>query len=159
MDRTDNRNGMHFNAISGGGGKVYLVGEQGMVWRLDEVSGRFLRVPTGYSGTLFGLLTVSSTTVVAYGMRGSVYRSIDAGATWERIVMPSVAGVTGGVLLPDGAIVLVNQAGGMVISRDDGVTFTPLSPKKPMSYYGITRGSDGQVVLAGAEGMRSETVR
>lgn len=159
MDRTENPDGLHFNAIAGRGGKVYLAGEQGIVWRLDAASGRFVRAPTGYSGTLFGLLPISATVVLAYGMRGSVYRSSDAGVTWQRVPLATLAGVTDGALLPDGAVVLVTQAGGMEISRDQGRSFKPLKPKLPMSYYGISPGADGQVMLAGAEGMRSEGLR
>lgn len=159
MDRTDNPDGLHFNAVAGRGGNVYLAGEQGTVWRLERASGRFVRVPTGYNGTLFGLLPISSTTVLAYGMRGSVYRSTDAGASWQRIAMSTLAGVTNGALLADGAVLLVTQAGGIEISRDQGLSFTPLKPKTPMSYYGVFPGPAGQVILAGAEGMRSETVR
>lgn len=159
MDRTDNPDGLHFNAIAGRDGNIYLAGEQGNVWRLDAASGRFVRVPTGYSGTLFGLLPLSATTVLAHGMRGSVFRSTDAGGTWERIPMSSLAGVTNGALLSDGTVVLVTQAGGMEISRNQGRTFAPSRPKTPMSYYGVFPGPGRQVILAGAEGMRSETVQ
>lgn len=159
MDRTDNPDGLHFNAVAGRGGNVYLAGEQGIVWRLDAASARFVRMPTGYNGTLFGLLPLSSTTVIAYGMRGSVFRSTDAGMSWQRIPMSTLAGITNGTLLPDGAVLLVTQAGGIEISRDQGRSFTALKPKTPMSYYGVHPGPLGQVILAGAEGMRSETVR
>lgn len=158
MDRTDNPDGLHFNAMAGRDGNVYLAGEQGNVWRRDTASGRFVPVPSGYSGTLFGLLPLSATTVLTYGMRGSVFRSADAGGTWQRIPMSSLAGVTSGALLPDGTVVLVTQAGGMEISRDQGRSFRPAKPKTPMPYYGVFPGAGGQVILAGAEGMRSEIV-
>lgn len=159
MERTDNPDGLHFNAVAGRGANVYLAGEQGMVWRLHRASGRFVRVPTGYSGTLFGVLPLSGTSLLAYGMRGSVYRSTDSGDTWQRVPVSTLAGVTNGELLADGSVVLVTQAGGIEISRDQGRTFRPVRPKMPMSYYGVFPGAAGQVILAGAEGMRSETVR
>lgn len=159
MDRTDNPKGLHFNAIAGSGGNIYLAGEQGMVWRLRPDSKRFVALPTPYSGTLFGLLPISPTTLLTFGMRGSVFRSEDAGGAWKRVEMASLAGVTSGAVLPDGMVVLVTQAGTMEVSRDQGRKFTPVKPAQPMSYFGVSAGANGQVMLAGAEGMRVETVR
>lgn len=159
MDRTDNPKGLHFNAIASRGGNVYLAGEQGTVWRLDQGSGRFLAFPTPYIGTLFGLLLVSSTTLLTFGMRGSVFRSDDAGVTWKRVAVASLAGITSGVVMPDGIVVLVTQAGALEVSRDQGRTFVAAKPAQPMSYYGVSAGAPGQLILAGAEGMRVETVR
>lgn len=159
MDRTDNPGGLHFNAIAGHEEKVYLAGEQGTVWRLDRASGRFETVSTGYAGTLFGVLPVSARVLVVFGMRGSVFRTDDAGVTWEQIKVGSQAGVTSGTVMSDGAIVLVTQAGGLEVSRDQGRSFESLVPSQAMPYYGVSAAESGQLILAGAEGMRVEMVR
>lgn len=159
LDRTENPKGLHFNVIAGRGQSLYLAGEQGMVWRLDASGQRFVAAATPYAGTLFGLLLLSPTEVLAYGMRGSVFRSGDAAANWERIPMSSLAGITGGVLLSDSTIVLVTQAGTMEISRDQGKSFAPRKPAQPMPYYGVTQGGDRRLVLVGAEGVRSEMLQ
>lgn len=159
MDRTDNPNGLHFNAIAGTGQSVYLTGEQGTVWRLDNASKRFVALATSYKGTLFGLLLLSPSLLLAYGMRGSVFRSSDAGASWEKITMSSLAGVTDGAVLPDGTVALVTQAGFVEISRDQGRTFVPVKPAQPMPYFGVTPLADGRLVLVGAEGARVEAMR
>lgn len=157
MDRTDNPKGLHFNAIAGGNG-LYLAGEQGVVWQLDEVSKRFVQIPTPYNGTLFGLV-VDASTLLAFGMRGSLYRSTDAGKTWAKVAMSSMAGITGGTALKDGAILLVTQAGGIDVSRDHGKTFSPHKPAAPMPYYGVIPAGHGSVVLSGADGVRIEAIR
>lgn len=158
MDRTNNPKGLHFNAIAGREGVIFLAGEQGTVWRLDPTK-RFVPLSTGYTGTFFGLLPISTTTLLAFGMRGSVFRSADAGATWARITVSIPAGVTCGALLADGAAVLVTQVGTMEISHDQGRSFVPLKPTLPMEYYAVSPGAGGQVVVAGAEGVRLETIR
>ncbi|MGH8519371.1 MAG: WD40/YVTN/BNR-like repeat-containing protein, partial [Panacagrimonas sp.] len=62
-------------------------------------------------------------TVLAYGMRGNVWRSADAGATWSQVDVGSTAAINGGRQLDDGRVVLSGNGGLLLISRDDGRTF------------------------------------
>jgi len=159
MDRTDNPNELHFYAIRGGAGGLYLAGEQGMVWRLDATTQRFQAIPTPYKGTLFGLVTDGADTLLAFGMRGSLFRSGDQGKTWARIATSSSAGITAGTALPDGSVLLVNQAGGIDLSRDHGQTFSTLKAAQPMPYFGVTPLGDKRIGLVGAQGVRLETIK
>lgn len=158
MDRTDNPNELHFYTIRSGGGGLYLAGEQGMVWRLDAATQRFLPIPTPYKGTLFGLVAVDADNLLVFGMRGSLFRSGDQGRTWSRVPTSSAAGMTAGTTLPDGSVLLVNQAGGLEISHDKGQTFSAVKAGEPMSYYGVAPVGEGRVGLVGAEGVRIESV-
>ena len=159
MDRTENPGELHFYAIRGNSSGVYLTGEQGMVWRLDTAAQRFVAAPTLYKGTLFGLVLDGPGNLLVFGMRGSLLHSADAGKTWEKVATGSPAGITGGTVLQDGAIVLVNQAGGITLSRDHGKTFAPLKGRQPMSYFGVADLGNKRIGLAGAEGVRLETVQ
>lgn len=158
MDRTDNPNELHFYAIRSGGGGLYLAGEQGMVWRLDAATQRFLPIPTPYKGTLFGLIAVDADNLLVFGMRGSLFRSGDQGKTWSSVATASAAGLTAGTTLPDGTVLLVNQAGGLQVSRDKGQTLRTRKASQPMSYYGVAPVGDGRVGLVGAEGVRIESI-
>lgn len=159
MDRTDNPRELHFYAIRGGDNGIYLTGEQGMVWRLDAASQRFVAIPTPYKGTLFGLVIDGPKNVLVFGMRGSLYRSEDAGKTWGKITLGSPAGITGGAILADGAIVVVNQAGGIDLSRDHGKTFSSIKSAQPMPYFGVASLPNKRIGLAGTEGVRLETIQ
>jgi len=159
MDRTDNPNELHFYAMRGGAGGLYLAGEQGMVWRLDAAAQRFVPAPTPYKGTLFGLVTDGADTLLAFGMRGSLFRSADQGRSWERVATTSSAGITAGTALPDGSVLLVNQAGGIELSRDHGQSFAALKTAQPMSYFGVTALGDKRIGVVGAEGVRLESIK
>lgn len=159
MDRTDNPDELHFYAIRGGANGTYLVGEQGMVWRLDAATQRFVSMRTPYKGTLFGLVSDGPGSLLVFGMRGSLLRTTDDGKNWETVKTGSPAGITSGAVLQDGAIVLVNQAGGIDLSRDHGKTFTALKSAQPMSYFGVAALGGKQIGLAGSEGVRLETVQ
>jgi photosystem II stability/assembly factor-like uncharacterized protein len=114
---------------------------------------------TPYKGTLFGLVIEAPGKLMVFGMRGSLLRTDDDGKTWTTIATGSPAGITSGAVLQDGAIVLVNQAGGVIVSRDHGKTFTPVKTAQPMSYFGVSPLGGKAIGLAGAEGVRLETVQ
>jgi photosystem II stability/assembly factor-like uncharacterized protein len=157
MAQVDNPDELHFNAVAGSGGSLYLTGERGMVWALDD-SGRFVARPTPYEGSLFGLVVDGPEAVIAFGMRGSVFRSADAGRSWDRISLDTTVGITAGVASPGGEVVLVTQGGTIAHSRDTGKTFSFIKPALPMSYYGAALLSPGSVALVGAGGTRIESV-
>lgn len=159
MDKTDNPKELHFYAIRGAASGIYLAGEQGMVWRLDSAAQRFVALPTSYKGTLFGLVLDGADNVLVFGMRGSLLRSADAGKSWEKITTGSPAGITGGTVMQDGAILLVNQAGGIAVSRDHGKTFAAVKPAQAMPYFGVAALGGKRIGLAGAEGVRLETLQ
>lgn len=156
MDRIDNPDELHFYAVVGGAGSVWVAGEQGMVWRLDGSAQRFEARPLPYQGSVFGLLPQGPNALLAFGLRGSVYRSADEGKSWEKVPMPTSAGITTGLALADGGLLLATQAGEIVASHDGGKTFAPLKPQHPMAYYGIAPSPSGGLVLAGSGGVRTD---
>jgi len=155
MDRTSNPHELHFYAVRGRKGRIFLAGEQGQVWRLDTAAKKFLPAATPYKGTLFGLVVRDGGAVIAFGMRGAVYRSPDDGTTWQKVAMQTGAGVTAGTTLPDGRIVLVDQGGGVHTSGDGGRTFAMTRLARPVPYSGVAPGNNGTVVLTGAAGVAS----
>ena len=52
LDRTENPEGYSLHAIGAAGDDVLIVGELGLVLRLDAASQRFQRIKTPYPGTL-----------------------------------------------------------------------------------------------------------
>ena len=75
---------LHFNALAGGAdGKVFLVGESGMIVRSDDAGRSWTTLTTPYKGSYFGVLRVAETTWLAFGLRGNVFRSNDDGDRWN----------------------------------------------------------------------------
>jgi photosystem II stability/assembly factor-like uncharacterized protein len=152
MDRTDNAEDLHFYAVRGAGGRIFLAGEQGKVWRLNVEQKRFVAVATPYKGTLFGLVVGSNSVVYAFGMRGTLYRSPDDGGAWDKLDLGTAAGITAGTTTSDGRVALVSQGGGVYLSQDQGKAFKAIKLDKPMPYYGIASSGKGGLVLVGALG-------
>ncbi len=151
--RVENPDELHFYGIAAGKSGLFIVGEQGMVWMHDKAADRFVARPTGYEGTLFGVV-VGDRVLVAHGMRGSIYRSGDLGASWQRVKIPGHAGVSGGLQLADGRIVLTNLAGGLLLGDSTGEHFETYRASGAMSYFGVAPLDDKGIVLVGAEGVR-----
>jgi photosystem II stability/assembly factor-like uncharacterized protein len=67
------------------------------------------------------------------------------------------AALAGGTALADGTLVLVSQAGDVLLSRDQGSTFAiqagpALPPALPLA--AVAQARDGALVLAGLRGLR-----
>lgn len=148
----DNNDLLHLTAIRAVGETLYITGERGRVWHLDKQSGRFVMGEVGYEGTLFGV-TGSGSTLLAYGLRGHVFRSADAGGHWAPVSNELNAGITGGAAVDGLGMVLVSQAAQVAISRDKGSSFELLSVPSPTLYTGVVAMSGGQLAMVGLNGV------
>jgi photosystem II stability/assembly factor-like uncharacterized protein len=122
LDHIDNPNFYDLNAIEKIGNVVYIAGEQGMVYAFDPALQKFVARPTGYLGSLFGLVG-DANTLLAYGLRGVIYRSEDQGKSWTQSNNPSSASIMAGAELANGRIVLATVDGHLLLSDDHGSNF------------------------------------
>jgi photosystem II stability/assembly factor-like uncharacterized protein len=152
--RTENPNTLHLYAIRPAGGALYVAGEQGLLLKLDPQSRRFRAVELPYKGTLFGI-TGGARSVVVFGLRGNAYRSTDGGRSWQKIETGLQVGLTGGAT-EAGRIVLVSQAGHVLVSSDDGASFKPLKIERPLPAAAVAGAGKDTVVIAGPRGVRAQ---
>ena len=148
---------LHFNAVRGVGGDVYLASEQGLVFKLDRARERFVPIATGYSGSFFGVIGTGDL-VIAYGLRGSAYRSRDRGAKWEKLTTGVPAGLTGASLLDDGRMLFVTQDGRLLLSADQGDSFQAVPVDHPGLFTDVTPAADRRAVLTGLGGVQSARI-
>ena len=152
-DRADNPSALHLYAIRRIGDALFIVGEQGLVLKLDPAAGRFVVMPTPYAGTYFGI-TGKPGAVLVFGLRGNVYRSVDGGASWSKVELGVQQSITAGTVAADGRIFLFSQAGHVLVSADDGLSFQQL-PNDVLAPVAAALASDsGALVFAGPRGLR-----
>lgn len=154
LHRTENPKALHLYSIRPAGGALYIAGEQGLLLKLDAQSGRFRAVDVPYQGTLFGI-TGSASSAVVFGLRGNAFRSADGGRTWQKIETGLQVGITGGTA-DAGRMVLVSQAGHVLMSADDGASFRPIKLERPTAAAAVVVADRGAVVLAGPRGLRAQ---
>ncbi len=157
-DRTDNPKGMHLYAIRPAGGTLTIVGEQGLVLKLDRAQQRFTRVPLPYQGTLFGVVGNEKTTLV-FGLRGNALRSTDGGASWDKVATGVTAGLGSGIVRADGSMLLVSQAGTALLSTDEGATVKPVQGLPAAPTFAVAEMADGALALAGIGGVRVQRLK
>lgn len=163
-DRLDNEDQFHLNAIAHiKDAGLFIVGEQGSMFRSSDDGQTWEKLEGPYEGSLFGVIsTAQPQTLLAYGLRGNLYRSTDFGSTWEQVELNAARGslefgLSGATLLDDGSIVVVGNGGSVVVSHDDGVTFSVFNRPDRISLSAVTAAGNGNLVLAGQGGVRVAT--
>jgi photosystem II stability/assembly factor-like uncharacterized protein len=158
FDKVDNPKALHLYAIRSVGEDLFIVGEQGLVLKLDRKAGRFTALPTPYKGTFFGI-TGQAGAVLVYGLRGNVFRSTDGGANWAKVETGLQLSLTGSTVTEDGRILLVSQAGHVLASSDGGASFKPLALERAVPSSALLPAGKDAVVIAGARGVHLLTVK
>jgi photosystem II stability/assembly factor-like uncharacterized protein len=153
MERVDNPGALNLYALRPVGDDLFIVGEQGLVLKQDVSSGRFKAVPTAYNGSFFGI-TGKPGVALVFGLRGNVYRSLDGGASWNKVEIGLPLSITASTVTANGRIVLLSQAGHVLVSGDDGASFE-LQPENSLAPVAAAQALDSaSLVLAGTRGVR-----
>lgn len=158
LDRIDNSQFLHLNAVRGIGGDVFIVGERGTVFKLNRKTDRFVAIPTQYPGSFFGIVG-NERVLMAYGLRGAVYRSVDRGATWSAATVPLQSLITGATFDDaQGRFVFVAIDGQTALCDASGEHFriARSGVQMPITSIGLTHG--GALIVTGLNGVRSIAV-
>ncbi len=156
-DATDDGTGggFHLNAIAGApGGPLYITAEAGHLYRSNNRGDSWAELPSPYTGSFFGVVALDEGVVLAFGLRGNLFRSQDAGLTWTRINTRSEAMLDGGATA-DGTIRLVGLSGVMLLSHDRGVSFT-LTQRDDRKGLAAIAIDDGTLITVGEAGVVAE---
>ncbi|MDB5980108.1 MAG: BNR/Asp-box repeat-containing protein [Pseudomonas sp.] len=163
-DRIDNQDQFHYNGIAYvKDAGLFIVGEQGSMYRSADDGQTWELVKGPYQGSLFGVIgTAQSNTLLAYGLRGNLFRSTDFGDTWTTIELkaargPFEFGLSSAALLKDGSLVLVGNGGSVMRSTDDGQTFTVSNRSDRIALSGVTADDKGDLILVGQGGVHVTT--
>ena len=154
LHATDNPKGLHLYAVRRIGADLFIAGEQGTALKLDRDSGRFAALTLPYKGTLFGLAGKAGV-VLAHGLRGNVVRSTDGGINWRSVPTGVGVGLTASTLDERGRLVIVSQAGHVLVSGDDGASFTLAKVERPIPAAAVVSAGAGALIVAGPRGVHS----
>ena len=144
---------MHINAIAGGtDGKLFIVGEAGTLYRSIDDGARWEELPSPYKGSFFGVLRLSSDSLLIFGLRGHIYRSEDFGQSWAAIANSSQASLMGGNLLDVQSVLLVGYDGTVLSSHDQGKTFIHYKNRDSKALAAVLSKQQGTLLLFGEAG-------
>ncbi|WP_226989159.1 YCF48-related protein [Desulfuromonas sp. TF] len=152
MGNVPNPMGLHLYDICIVGRDVYVVGEQGIVFRASDDWEQFEKIETPYKGSFFGMQSSLNGDLLLFGLRGHVLRSSDRGESWHWVDMPQPVTLTAGTRLGNGDLVLVNETGAVLRSTDDGKHFNPVSVENASLFTDVLQSADGALITSGIRG-------
>ena len=140
--------------IVSSGQVTYLVGEGGLVLRSSAECRNFVPLPGPYSATLFGGIVRGTENLLVYGLDGGIFRSLDAGATWTVMSIPSDSVVVAAVPLSPGDELVATLGGKLFLSEDPVGRFRESPLTVPFQIAGAAMAPNGDVVFVGNGGVR-----
>lgn len=150
IDRTQNDQMNHIYAVDGVAGQVYIAGEQGFLRRLNPAGDGFVKIPNPYNGSYFGLV-VEKDRLVAFGLRGNAYVSMDQGKLWNKVETGVTDNIIAAFASAGDELLFVSQAGDMLSTNGVGGAAKLLPVKRGSEVYGAVA-SGGAVVTMGMGG-------
>lgn len=159
LQRLPNPKSLHLYGVRYVAGKVYVVGEQGLLLKSDDAGASFNALVSPYKGSFFGLLAAQSGTLIAYGLRGNALRSTDQGAHWDKLDTGSPVSFSAAREVSPGTLALLSQTGALLLSRDDGLNFDKVAPSGgPLPATGLAQADEHHLVYASLRGLRRQTL-
>lgn len=128
----------HFNRVVLDGVTTYMVGELGLMAKSSDFGKTWQRFDEIYHGSFYDLARTNQGNLIAVGLRGHSFRSLENGAPWKQIDTDVTALLNSIVLSEQEQIFVLGNNGTLLISEDDGQT------------YQLIVQPDGKALLAGA---------
>jgi photosystem II stability/assembly factor-like uncharacterized protein len=95
-------------------------------------------------------VTTADGALLAYGLRGNIFKSGDFGKTWTPSASEGTATLQGGARLASGEIVLVGSAGAVLSSRDNGASFQRVPGQRAITYSAVLPTATGALLFGEA---------
>lgn len=138
---------MNTGIAVGGRGNVFRTRDGGNNW-----SNEVLLTGDEFDGHLFGIGKADSGSLFIASERGVLFRSDDAGATWQELTSPYNGSFFGLAFPGHGRIVAYAMLGNIAVSSDNGDSWRMVSTATDKSLMSGTVMSDGTLVIAGLDG-------
>jgi photosystem II stability/assembly factor-like uncharacterized protein len=154
QDRTDNPQSFHLNAMASTGDGLYIAGEQGLLLKWDDAQQRFLALQTPYQGSFFGVIGKPGE-VLAFGLRGHVFRSTDGGSSWSPLATGLQVSITAATMGADGRYRLFSQAGHLLVDQEPEARLQLVPQQNQSPVAGAIQAANGSLIVVGSRGART----
>ncbi len=101
------------------------------------------------------MLPLSGEALLAFGLRGSLYRSENAGASWQKLNGGTLAMLDGAARLGEAGVVIVGLGGVVLTSTDGGHTFALDQQPDHADLSAVLVLGDERLVTAGVAGVKT----
>jgi photosystem II stability/assembly factor-like uncharacterized protein len=135
-------------------GKFFLSGEAGLFLIADineETASQIQSMP--WEGSFFTSSDTGNGAIIMGGLRGRMFRTEDVGHNWTVVEKPETSSMVDSTRLANGNLVFVSIAGAILISTDDGNSFTKLPLSIGGRIYSVAEGPQNTLLVAGPSGI------
>jgi len=142
-----------------GEGQFFLSGEAGLFIKsntITQVATQVHSVP--WEGSFFASAAAADSAIVMGGLRGRMYRTDDIGDTWVVVEKPPTSSIVDSTLMANGDLVFVGIAGEILLSTDNGFSFTKLPISNGGLIYTVAEGPPGTLLVGGPSGIQKLTL-
>ncbi|MEH6824561.1 MAG: YCF48-related protein [Motiliproteus sp.] len=154
-ERIDNTEGFHLNAIIPIGEQLFIVAESGGLYRSDDLGQSWKPLASPYEGSFFGINGDGQGQLIAYGLRGNAFISLDNGDSWKAIETATKTTLFSSTRLDDGSTLLMGNSGIILqVDAQGRLLQTSSSQRKLPISAAITIGA-GKLVTAGFGGLQT----
>ncbi|TYK66767.1 WD40/YVTN/BNR-like repeat-containing protein [Colwellia echini] len=124
----------HFNGIVVENERLFLLGESGLLAQSDNFGISWQKFDKFYNGSFFTLARTSRDSLLVAGLRGHVYRLSSNDNVWQESETDTTALLNDIVLANEQRVFILGNNGMLLVSVDDGLTFTHKQQKdgKPL---------------------------
>ncbi|MCP5192149.1 MAG: glycosyl hydrolase [Pseudomonadales bacterium] len=154
-NENDNFNHMFDYAPLPTPGRYFIAGEAGL-FLIADINERSARrtysVP--WEGSFFSSAATADGAIVMGGLRGRMFRTADEGDTWIVVEKPDTSSIVAIIRLRDHRLVAVGAAGEVLVSADNGFTFTPTDVERFGPLSSVAEGPGDTLLLGGLKGIK-----
>lgn len=157
LHNLDNDSFFHIFDISPlpGSGRFFLSGEAGL-FMVGDINAREAvaveNVP--WEGSFFTTAAAQDGAIVLGGLRGRMFRTADEGSTWEEVQKPPTSSIVASTRLADGRLVFAGIGGELLLSNDNGRSFSFLPVSSGNRVYTVAAGPEGTLLVGGPAGIQ-----
>ncbi len=148
--RLENFDRYHLNALTQiKGGTIIIAGEAGTLFVSYDQGDHWETLYGPYQGSFFGIqATKNKSEALLYGLKGHVFKTKNDGQSWKRIQVDVETSLTASSISDDGVIVIAGFSGVLLVSYDQGESFTHIKTSGFESFNGVEfSGADGLVLI------------
>ncbi|KGJ92836.1 WD40/YVTN/BNR-like repeat-containing protein [Colwellia psychrerythraea] len=127
----------HFNSLVPDGNTLYLLGEMGLLAKSIDFGLTWQQFDSFYQGSFFSMGKTQKGNLLAAGLRGHIFLSLNNGLNWQEVATNTTALLNDIVFTNDERIFVLGNNGMLLISTDEGESFM----QRPQQ--------DGKALIAG----------
>lgn len=143
----------HLNQIAvADSGRWFIAAEAGNIYRSDDEGGEWVRLPSPYDGSFFGVLPLAADQLLIVGMQGRMFYSANAGERWQPITTGTAATLTHALRLRTGGVVVTGHSGSVLMADRNQDRFELIQLPQRMAISSVIELVDGNLLLVGAGG-------